>query len=164
MAVFRSPGDLVIVACATEFTVHYVCHQYIVSASAHFKAQLGVAYTAAEAYAMEPVREDYRPHPRCFRKVVEYDIAIFGMGGCGGLECEQRQQGSPAQEETCKKLPTVIFHIEFHYCFFAGTANDERGALWQRLQSVGGNATAPWQRPQNSPLRIASMVIWLAPA
>lgn len=90
MAVFRPPCDFVVMARAAVLSVDDIRHEHIVGADAHLEADLGVAYRAVEADAMEPVRENHRTHAGFFRPFVEYHIAVFGTGG---QRRKQREQG-----------------------------------------------------------------------
>src|SRR3972149_6775604 len=64
VAVFRSPGDLVVVAHAAKFTVYYIQHVHIVGTGAHLETKLTVAYLAAKTGTMKPVRKNHRAHAR----------------------------------------------------------------------------------------------------
>ena len=44
------------------------------------EAEVAVAYLAAKADAVEPMRKDYRPHPGIIRILVDHDVAVFGFG------------------------------------------------------------------------------------
>ena len=43
MAVFRSPGDLVVMAFAAKLSIDDIRHQHIAGICAHLEAELGVA-------------------------------------------------------------------------------------------------------------------------
>jgi hypothetical protein len=77
-------------ACAAELSVDDIRHEHIIGTGAHLEADLGVAYRAVEADAMEPVREDHWTHAGFFRPFVEYHVAVFGTGG---RRRKQREQG-----------------------------------------------------------------------
>jgi hypothetical protein len=38
------------------------------------------------------------------------------------------------------------------------------GFVWQRWQSIAGNATGPWHTPQNFALKMSSIVYFVVPA
>lgn len=62
VTIFGSPCDLVVMAHATKLSIIDIRHPNIVGAYAHLEADLGVAYRAIVADAMEPVRENHRTH------------------------------------------------------------------------------------------------------
>lgn len=93
MAVLRSPCDLVVMARAAKLSIFDIRHMHIVRADAHLEADLGVAYHAVEADAMEPVREDHWAHAGIFRTFVEDYIAVFGTGR---QRRKQHEQGENA--------------------------------------------------------------------
>lgn len=69
-AILRTPGDLVVMAHAAKPAFNDVGHENIVGTSAHLETYLGMAYPAAKADAMEPVRKDHRAHAGFFRPLV----------------------------------------------------------------------------------------------
>ena len=98
----RPAGNVAIMARTAILSIVDIRHPYIVSAGSHFETGLDVACRAAVANAMEPVREDYRPHAGLFRTVIENHVAEFCM--CSRWREQGKQHHGPCrrEESDCK--------------------------------------------------------------
>jgi len=117
LTIFRSPGDLVVVARAAKLSIYDIRHEHVIGARTHLEADLGVAYRAVEADAMEPVREDHWTHACFFRPLIEYHITEFSMGG-GRKQSEQDYYACHPYQVPNKAMPVTgenqAFHISVH--------------------------------------------------
>lgn len=114
LTVLRSPGDLVVMACAAKLSIYDICHEHIVGTSAHLEPDLSVAYRAVEADAMEPVREDHWTHACFSRPFIEYHIAEFGMGGRRRKQSEQYHCACHPCQVYTKVMPVAGENRAFH--------------------------------------------------
>jgi hypothetical protein len=79
IALDRTPGDLVIVACAAVSSVDDTQHIDIITAGAQLEPDLHVTHVATEADSMEPVRKYNRAHPFFSRRRVQYYVGVFRL-------------------------------------------------------------------------------------
>jgi hypothetical protein len=91
------PRDLAVVAHPAELAVDDLLHGDHVGTGAHAETQFRVAHLAAEADAVEPVREDDGPHALGLGPMVEHDVAVLG-GRRKGRRREERGEDGEARE------------------------------------------------------------------
>lgn len=77
VTVFGGPGDIAIVAGATELTIDNFQHVDLVAAGLKLEAQVRMTDLATESNTVKPMGKDSRPHTRLIRVVINYDITVF---------------------------------------------------------------------------------------
>ena len=91
IAKLGTPGNLIIVAHAAEFSVDDISHGNVVAARPHFETIFIMAHIASKAQAVKPVGKYHRCYPFLFCPFVEHHVAILPTGyWCGQYHTDQQ--------------------------------------------------------------------------
>ena len=92
------PCNITVVTGPTKPPFDNIRHLEVVAAYSHLETELGVANLAPEAYPMEPVRENHRPHSLFFRAPIQHYVCILRHRR-RYVQTEQRQHHKQAKRQ-----------------------------------------------------------------